>query len=189
MQPMLLTLPDGTTVLVRPITPEDKPLLSAGLRMLSPETAMRRFLSPKTSFSAAELRYLTEVDQVDHVALVAVDAHCGGLIAVARCVRVSDRHGRARDRGRRPVAADGPRNAARRAAGRAGVGHGIARFSGTMLATNRGAVRLMRGFGTHVDSDVIEFGRARDRRADPGQGAQRDGRSSSAASSTPTHHG
>ena len=35
---------------------------------------------------------------------------------------------------------------------------GITHFSGTMLATNRGAVRLMRGFGTHVDRDVIESG-------------------------------
>ena len=48
--------------------PEDKPLLVAGLRALSPETAMKRFLTPKVSFSAAELRYLTEVDQHDHIA-------------------------------------------------------------------------------------------------------------------------
>jgi hypothetical protein len=34
----------------------------------------------------------------------------------------------------------------------------VARFSGTMMASNRGAVRLMRGFGTHVDRDVIEAG-------------------------------
>ena len=31
----------------------------------------RRFLTPKRSFSRAELRYLTEVDGRDHVALVA----------------------------------------------------------------------------------------------------------------------
>lgn len=158
MQPMLLTLPTGTTVLVRPITPEDKPLLSLGLRMLSPETAMRRFLSPKTSFSAAELRYLTEVDQVDHIALVAVDAVHGGLIGVARCVRTSDDTaelaiviGDAWQRmglGRALVDLLAERAAA----------VGVTRFSGTMLATNRGAVKLMRGFGTHVDSDVIADG-------------------------------
>ena len=72
MQLMLLTLLDGTTVFVRPISPEDKPLLAEGLRQLSPETAFRRFLSPKVSFSAAELRYLTEVDQRDHIAYVAL---------------------------------------------------------------------------------------------------------------------
>ena len=35
MQRMLLTLLDGTTVFVRPIAPEDKPLLVEGLRRLS----------------------------------------------------------------------------------------------------------------------------------------------------------
>jgi acetyltransferase len=152
---MLLTLPDATTVLVRPIAPEDKPLLSAGLRMLSPESAMRRFLSPKVSFSAAELRYLTEVDQVDHVALVAVDAVSGGLIAVARSVRVSD------DTAEVAIVVGDPWQ-------RMGLGRrllellaeraGVEKLSGTMLATNRGAVKLLRGFGTHVDRDVIESG-------------------------------
>ena len=36
MQPMLLTLLDGTDVLVRPISPEDKLLLASGLELLSP---------------------------------------------------------------------------------------------------------------------------------------------------------
>src|SRR5256885_5149005 len=87
---MFLTLPGGTCVRVRPIAPEDKPLLVEGLRRLSPESAFRRFMSPKVSFSEAELRYLTEVDQHDHIALVAVDADdAAQLIAVARCVRVA----------------------------------------------------------------------------------------------------
>lgn len=155
MKLMLLTLPDGTDVLVRPISPEDKPLLALGLRQLSPETAFRRFLSPKRSFSAAELRYLTEVDQVDHVALVALDATYGGLIAVARCVRVAP------DTAELAIVVGDPWQ-------RMGLGRrlvellaeraGVEKFSGTMLATNRGAVKLMRGFGTHVDRDMIESG-------------------------------
>jgi acetyltransferase len=155
---MLLTLPTGTTVLVRPIEPEDKPLLSLGLRMLSPETAMRRFLTLKTSFSAAELRYLTEVDQVDHIALVAIDAEHGGLIGVARCVRVAP------DTSELAIVIGDPwqrmglgRRLIEQLAERAAE-VGVTRFSGTMMATNRGAVRLMRGFGTHVDRDVIESG-------------------------------
>ena len=155
MQPMLLTLPDATTVLIRPIAPEDKPLLSAGLRQLSPETAFRRFLSPKVSFSAAELRYLTEVDQVDHIALVAVDATDGKLIAVARCVRVSD------DTAELAIVVGDPwqrMGLGRRMIALLAERADVARFSGTMLATNRGAVKLMRGFGTHVDRDVIEAG-------------------------------
>lgn len=158
MQLMLLTLADGTPVLIRPIEAEDKPLLSAGLRMLSPETAMRRFLTQKTTFSAAELRYLTEVDMHDHIALVAVDARFGGLIAVARCVRVGD------DVAELAIVVGDPWQ--RLGLGRVLVGSlaeraaevGVTRFSGTMLATNRAAVRLIRGFGTSVDSDVIEAG-------------------------------
>ena len=49
MQPMLLTLLDGTDVRVRPISPEDKLLLASGLKLLSPETAYRRVVTTKTS--------------------------------------------------------------------------------------------------------------------------------------------
>ena len=111
MQLMLLTLLDGTTVFVRPIAPEDKPLLVAGLRPLSPETAMKRFLSPKVRFSAAELRYLTEVDQHDHIALVAVDAACAA----------ADR-GRALRARRRPTPPTSPSSSATRGRARASAG-------------------------------------------------------------------
>jgi RimJ/RimL family protein N-acetyltransferase len=86
---VLVTLRDGTRVRIRPIRPSDKALLEDGLRRLSAESIRRRFLSAKPSFSAAELRYLTEIDGHDHVALVAVldaDPHC--LAGVARSVRL-----------------------------------------------------------------------------------------------------
>src|SRR3954454_23789890 len=146
-------------LLIRPIVPEDKALLVAGLRALSPETAMKRFLSPKTSFSAAELRYLTEVDQHDHIALVAVNARDRRqLIGVARCVRVS------------PGTADMAvvigdpwqgLGLGRRLVGLladAAAAEGIERFAGTMLADNRPALKLMRGFGTGLDVNVISHG-------------------------------
>src|SRR6059058_5943221 len=159
MQLMLLTLLDGTTVFVRPIAAEDKPLLVDGLRRISLETAMRRFLSPKTRFTEKELRYLTEVDQHDHIALVAVDARKPStLIAVARCVRVSDDtadvavvvgdwwQGLGLGRRLMRILAD------------AAALEGITRFAGTMLADNRPALRLMRGFGTGLDRDVVSYG-------------------------------
>jgi RimJ/RimL family protein N-acetyltransferase len=91
IETMLVSLTDGTRVRVRPIRPDDKPLLEDGLSRLSLESIRRRFLSPKPRFSAAELRYLTEVDGVDHVALVAVlEAAPGCLVAVARSVRLPD---------------------------------------------------------------------------------------------------
>jgi RimJ/RimL family protein N-acetyltransferase len=73
---------------IRPIRPDDKGMLADGLRRLSPQSAQRRFLTPKQSFSRSELRYLTEVDGREHVALVA-EYPCypvRRLIAVARFV-------------------------------------------------------------------------------------------------------
>ena len=43
-----------------------------GSRTSRRESARLRFLAPKPRFTLAELRYLTEVDHVDHFALVAV---------------------------------------------------------------------------------------------------------------------
>ena len=67
-------------------------MLTDGLRRLSDESVHRRFLTPKRSFSRAELRYLTEVDGRDHVALVAESPvePTRRLIAVARFVRLTD---------------------------------------------------------------------------------------------------
>ena len=55
---------------------------------LSPRSARLRFLAPKNRLSLAELRYLTEVDHVDHYALVAVLADDPTTLAgVGRWVR------------------------------------------------------------------------------------------------------
>jgi GNAT superfamily N-acetyltransferase len=85
-------LADGAPVLIRPIRADDKRMLSDGLRSLSDDSVQRRFLAPKRSFSRTELRYLTEVDGRDHVALVAEypAEPVRRLIAVARFVRLSD---------------------------------------------------------------------------------------------------
>ena len=156
MQRMLLTLNDGTTVFVRPIAPEDKGLLSAGLRALSPETAYRRFLSPKVSFSTAELRYLTEVDGHDHIAYVAISGTM--LVAVGRVVRTSP------DTADMAIVVGDPwqglglgRQLARLLA-EAAAAEGITRIAGTMLGSNRPALRLMRGLGTGLELDEISHG-------------------------------
>jgi RimJ/RimL family protein N-acetyltransferase len=160
MQLMLLTLLDGTPVFVRPIEAEDKPLLVEGLRQISLETAMRRFLSPKRTFSAKELRYLTEVDQHDHIALVAVDARDPSvLIAVARCVRVdpSDTADVAIVVGDWWQGLGLGRRLLRVLADRAAE-EGITRFAGTMLADNRPALRLMRGLHSPLETDIVSYG-------------------------------
>src|SRR4051794_10289629 len=86
---MRYELPNGTTVQIRPIPPGDKEKLVTGLRRLSDESIRKRFLAAKPRFSSAELRYLTEVDGVNHIALVAVlEDDPNTLVAVARCVRL-----------------------------------------------------------------------------------------------------
>ena len=86
---MLKRLRNGTPVLIRPIRADDKRLLADGLRNLSQTSVQRRFLSHKARFTRGELRYLTEVDGWDHVALVAESPTQPGrrVIGVARYVR------------------------------------------------------------------------------------------------------
>lgn len=84
-------LRDGTPVLIRPIRPEDKPLLVDGFERLSEESRYRRFLSPVSELSEAMLAYLTEIDYVDHFAWVAAPADRPEYgIGVARYVRLKD---------------------------------------------------------------------------------------------------
>jgi acetyltransferase len=91
-----IQLSNGKRFPVRPIRPDDKALLAEGLTRLSPESIQRRFLTPKPRFSSAELRYLTEVDGYNHVALVATPAnHPEWIAGVARFVRLAEDPGTA----------------------------------------------------------------------------------------------
>ena len=83
----ILTLRDGTEVLVRPIRPEDAPVLEDAFERLSSRSRYQRFLSPMARLNARTLHYLTDVDHHDHEALVAFDRETGQGLAVARYVR------------------------------------------------------------------------------------------------------
>jgi GNAT superfamily N-acetyltransferase len=84
-------LRDGTPVLNRPIRPEDKALLIDGFERLSAESRLRRFLAPVDELTATQLRYLTEIDYVNHFAWVAVLAsHRDFGIGVGRYIRIAD---------------------------------------------------------------------------------------------------
>jgi RimJ/RimL family protein N-acetyltransferase len=86
---MIVTLRDGTRVLIRHIRPEDKAAFAEAFLRLSDETRRLRFLVPKPRLTSTELRYFTEVDRSSHVALVAVLAEePGAIIAVGRFVRL-----------------------------------------------------------------------------------------------------
>ena len=68
----------------------DAPLLADGFARLSPRSRRMRFLGTKTTLSAAELRYFTEVDHHDHEAIGALSAADGRGVGIARYVRDAD---------------------------------------------------------------------------------------------------
>ena len=86
-------LPGGERVRLRLIQPDDKAHLLAGFRQLSAESRATRFLGGKQFLSEAELRYFTEIDQVDHFAIGAMELDAQGRecdgVAVGRFVRLS----------------------------------------------------------------------------------------------------
>lgn len=167
---VLHTLPNGTPVLIRPIRADDKAMLASGLRRLSDASVQRRFLAPKRRFSRAELRYLTEVDGRDHVALVAEypAEPVRRLIAVGRFVRLHD------DRDAAEVAIVVADDWQRRGLGSLMAERladearhlGIERFTATMASDNVAAHRLMerltsrleqRHAGLGVDELVLDL--------------------------------
>jgi RimJ/RimL family protein N-acetyltransferase len=83
-------LRDGSTVLIRQVRGADAPLLADGFARLSARSRQMRFLGPKTTLSAAELRYLTEVDHHDHEALGALSPADGRGVGIARYIRDPD---------------------------------------------------------------------------------------------------
>jgi RimJ/RimL family protein N-acetyltransferase len=83
-----LRLTDGTEITIREIRADDKELLAAGHARLSERSRLRRFLGPKPRLTASDLRYLTEVDGVNHYAVVAINGP--DIVGVARWVRLVD---------------------------------------------------------------------------------------------------
>jgi RimJ/RimL family protein N-acetyltransferase len=81
-----VVLRDGSLVLIRQIHAADAPLLADIFGQLSDTSRWMQFLAAKKELSAAELRYLTDVDHHDHEALAALDP-AGGGVGVARYIR------------------------------------------------------------------------------------------------------
>lgn len=79
---------DGTPVTIRPIRPEDAPMEQDFVHHLSPASRYRRFMSTLKELPPGKLKYLTEIDYVRHLALVAVVERGGQRreIGVARYV-------------------------------------------------------------------------------------------------------
>jgi GNAT superfamily N-acetyltransferase len=158
---MLARIADGTRVVIRRIQPGDKRMLAKGLELLSTETRRRRFLGAKTRLTGAELRYLTEVDGRDHIALVATLASDpDSIVAVARCVRFAD----ARDTAEfaivvgDPLQGRGLGSLLARELATAARSAGIRRFSATMAEENVAVRRLIAHFTRTLESEHTSHG-------------------------------
>ena len=153
---MIHELPDGTRLRLRFIVPSDKTLLTSGLSRLSPQSRAQRFLVPKSRLTEEELRYLTEVDGEDHVAIVAVHeddpARLAGVGRFIRDPREPDQaemaiticdalQGMGLGRTIGLALADVAR------------ARGIRRFTASLLGTNVVAARLFRAISRRVETE------------------------------------
>ena len=86
----MITLRDGSPVLIRQIRAADTQLVADIFGRLSDTSRWLQFLGKK-ELSPAELRYLTEVDHHDHEALAALDQASGRGVGVARYIRLTGR--------------------------------------------------------------------------------------------------
>ena len=77
--PESITTEAGIPLIVRPIRPEDKPLLLKLLKSLSSQSVYMRFFSPIRNFSDPMIDRLTHVDCRSEIVLVALDL-CGNML-------------------------------------------------------------------------------------------------------------
>jgi RimJ/RimL family protein N-acetyltransferase len=147
-----VTLRDGTSVRLRPIAPEDKPLLVDVFERLSEDSRYRRFFTSLRELSPATLAYFTEVDHSDREAIIAIEPTSGQALGVARYVRLSedpeaaevavavvdDWHGR------------GLAAALLAELGRRARLEGVRRLTALVQADNRASVTVLEGVGDSV---------------------------------------
>jgi GNAT superfamily N-acetyltransferase len=83
-------LRDGTPFIIRAIRPDDAQALQEGFKLLSDRTVYHRFFQAKRELAEHEVKYLTQLDFVDHVGLAAVISNAAGefIIGVGRFVRL-----------------------------------------------------------------------------------------------------
>ncbi len=156
----LARLRDGSSMLVRPIRPDDRELLRTGFKRLSEHSRYMRFQTPLPELSEQQLSYFTDIDHHDHEALVAVDPDNGNGVGVARFVRVNDGVAEcavvvADDWQGRGVATTLLDRLVERARE-----EGIDRFTALVLAENAEALRLLQHLGDTVqrrDGSQVEL--------------------------------
>jgi acetyltransferase len=140
----------GTPVTVRPMRPEDMPMEADFVRHLSSETRYKRFMLTLLELSQAKLKYLTDVDQDRHVALVATIEQGGKEVEVGVVRYIVDPAGGSCEFA---IAVDD----AWQGSGLAGIlmhalidvarSRGLATMEGIVLSTNRRMLKFTRQLG------------------------------------------
>ncbi len=158
-------LVDGTPVTLRPIRADDAPLEADFVRRLSTESRYKRFMVTLRELPPSKLKYLTDVDGVHHVALVATVDRAGQEVLVGVVRYVVDPTGAGCEFA---VAVDD----AWQGSGVAGFlmhalmdvarARGLTRMEGMVLASNRKMLKFTRqlGFSLQRDPDDRETVRA-----------------------------
>jgi RimJ/RimL family protein N-acetyltransferase len=138
-----IVLSDGRRLRLRPLLPADEAAYRRFVASISMRSQYYRFFSPRRSLTEREIDRFLHMDQVDRLALVAVD-DSGELVAVARYDRsstdpaaaevafvVRDDH---QGRGLGPVLL--------RHLASAAAPHGITRFEATVLPDNQPMLKV-----------------------------------------------
>ncbi len=82
-------LKNGTLVFIRFLKQSDKEYIEKGYKELSYKSQYFRFISPPINLSDKYLKYLTEIDNRNHVAMIAfaIEKHLKRAIGVARYIK------------------------------------------------------------------------------------------------------
>jgi acetyltransferase len=158
-------LASGRRVVLRPIATDDAQREAAFVRGLSAESRYKRFMSGLRELTPAKLQYFTDVDQVNHLALVATPTGkaADSIVGVARCVSEPDGSGGCEfaivvdDRWQ----GSGLAGALMSALMRAARAVGLREMHGIVLASNRRMLRLAQQLGFTRDSQSDEPGTVR----------------------------
>jgi GNAT superfamily N-acetyltransferase len=150
----VVRLRSGDLVRVRQVRPDDVPALTRAYANLGEQSRYRRFFTAMPELSERTLRAATEVDHVDHEALVALPLLSRQVVGECRYIRLADR----------PDTADLAVTVIDAWQGR-GLGSallamlsaraleaGIVYFSAEVLAENRSMLALLPGLG-QVESE------------------------------------
>jgi GNAT superfamily N-acetyltransferase len=157
-----ITLRDGARATLRPIAPEDGPVVAASFERLSDESRYRRFFTLQESLLPAQVAYLVNVDHHDHEAIIAIDPSSGDSLGIARYIRSKE------DRHIAEVAVTVADDWQRRGLGRALLARlasrarreGVQRFSAVVMSSNPAAVNLLKDIGdtqSRCDSGEVEL--------------------------------